>query len=104
MIIKLQKHKYFIKSQRKIQKKQKEYYCENIDFAREKVKDYYEENCPAVWEKQTRYFRGKCFVLNEARRKNHKKRKLENQNPEDQTNNRIKNFVSYVGKGQPLRV
>ena len=40
LFIKLQKHKYFIKNQRKIQQKQKEYYCENIDFLREKVKDY----------------------------------------------------------------
>ena len=34
-----------------------------------------------------------------------KERKLENQNPEDQTNSRIKKiFLSYVGKGQPLSV
>ena len=89
-IIKQQKHKYFIKNQHKIQKKkQKKYYSENIDFVREKVKDYYESNRPAVREKQGSYFREKSFVVNEARRKNFRKRKLENQNPEDQTNNRI---------------
>ena len=99
-IIKQQKHKYFIKNQHKIQKKkQKKYYSENIDFVREKVKDYYESNRPAVREKQGSYFREKSFVVNEARRKNFRKRKLENQNPEDQTNNRITKLCKLCWEG-----
>ena len=38
-------------------------------------------------------------MVNEARRKNCKKRKLENQNPEDQTNNRIKKFRNLCWEG-----
>ena len=33
-----------------------------------------------------------------------KKRKLQNQNPKNQTKNRIQNFCNLVGKGQPLFV
>ena len=56
------------------------------------VRNYYEENIPVIRETQARYNREKSFVVNEARRKNYKKRKLENQNPEDRTNCRIKKF------------
>ena len=78
---------------------QKEYYSENIDFAREKVKDYYEKNRPAVRKKQAKYFREKSFAVNEAGRKNCKNRKLENQNPDNQTNNRIKKLRKLCREG-----
>ena len=92
---------FFIKNQHKIQKRQKEYYSENIDFVRENVKDYYEENFTAGRKKQARYFREKSFAVNEAKRKSCKKRNLENQNPEDQTN-RIKKFRKLCWKGPTL--
>ena len=63
------------------------------------VRNYYEENLPVIREKQARYNREKSFVVNEARRKNYKKRKLENQNPEDRTNCRIKKFPKLYWEG-----
>ena len=63
------------------------------------VKYYYEKNFPVIREKQARYNREKSFVVNDARRKNYKKRKLENQNPEDQTKSRIKKFRKLCWEG-----
>ena len=48
---------------------------------------------------QARYYKEKSFVVNKARKKNYKKRKLENQNPEGQTNNRIKKFFKLRWEG-----
>ena len=77
----------------------KEYYSENIGFVTEIVRNYYEENLPVIREKQDRDNREKSFVVNEAREKNYKKRKLENQNPEDRTNCRIKKFPKLYWEG-----
>ena len=41
-------------------------------------------------------------MVNKARKKNYKKRKLENQNPESQTNNRIKKYFMLCWEGPTL--